>query len=398
MRTPSAVAAAAAAACAGVLLGTAGCGLVHPAPSSMWEIRVRAQRASALVLVVDPASAGNTAAAIATLTSTSRVGEHLIVIDDRTGAVLASSTAPTAPPMTISLRRPVLPEHPTPFQRARYLRARGAFRATVRAARSSLRRRQRRVLAAWVASAVGAIRHALARSMPGQPRSLTWAVRTGAADLWTLQHAGVDLGQREVVAILGADPSTAKTDKGLPAGQNGLIGLQGVTVVVPDFPADVRDQVAWQSELLQAGASRVVLLTPASIDQLPVAVGQGLDGSITDTLGHVLFKTGQFRLRSAALPAMRHLLRLLTVNYPRANVVITGYTDDLPATGGNLLLSRERAEAVQAWLVEHGVTAGRLEAIGLGDTDPVAPNSPVGQPLDRRVVVIIDPITASPSH
>jgi OOP family OmpA-OmpF porin len=68
-----------------------------------------------------------------------------------------------------------------------------------------------------------------------------------------------------------------------------------------------------------------------------------------------------------------------------------GYTDDLPVPGGNLRLSRLRAEAVMNWLIAQNVVPGRLQAFGYGDTDPVAPNLPDGQPLNRRVVVVIDP-------
>jgi flagellar motor protein MotB len=35
--------------------------------------------------------------------------------------------------------------------------------------------------------------------------------------------------------------------------------------------------------------------------------------------------------------------------------------------------------------------ADRLQTYGYGDADPVAPNTPAGQPLNRRVDVIIDP-------
>jgi outer membrane protein OmpA-like peptidoglycan-associated protein len=50
---------------------------------------------------------------------------------------------------------------------------------------------------------------------------------------------------------------------------------------------------------------------------------------------------------------------------------------------------------VRNWLVDHGVAAGRLQAFGYGDTDPVAPNTPNGQPLNRRVVVVIDPAVSA---
>jgi len=59
------------------------------------------------------------------------------------------------------------------------------------------------------------------------------------------------------------------------------------------------------------------------------------------------------------------------------------------------LLSQRRAQSVKNWLVAHDVPASRLQTVGYGDTDPVAANTATGQPLNRRVIVIIDPVTAS---
>ena len=41
------------------------------------------------------------------------------------------------------------------------------------------------------------------------------------------------------------------------------------------------------------------------------------------------------------------------------------------------------------------INGDRLQTFGYGDTDPVAPNSPAGQPLNRRVVVVIDPAVST---
>ena len=82
--------------------------------------------------------------------------------------------------------------------------------------------------------------------------------------------------------------------------------------------------------------------------------------------------------QAAALPHMRRLLYLLTARYPSATVTINGYTDSLPVPGGNLRLSRLRAQEVEDWLIAHGIAAGRLQAFGYGDTDPAAPNTSRG--------------------
>jgi OOP family OmpA-OmpF porin len=54
----------------------------------------------------------------------------------------------------------------------------------------------------------------------------------------------------------------------------------------------------------------------------------------------------------------------------------------------NLELSERRAASVVAYLVERGVDAGRLQAVGKGETDPAADNTTeAGRHQNRRVVI-----------
>lgn len=113
------------------------------------------------------------------------------------------------------------------------------------------------------------------------------------------------------------------------------------------------------------------------------------------TVAHTGFRPGSSALTGAANPTLWALLRLLMVTYPRGTATISGYTDASPAPGGNIRLSSQRAEAIANWLIAHGVAAHRLQTFGFGDADPVAPNLPGGQPLNRRVVIVIDPMSLS---
>lgn len=72
--------------------------------------------------------------------------------------------------------------------------------------------------------------------------------------------------------------------------------------------------------------------------------------------------------------------------HPRARFVVVGHTDSKGSEAFNQDLSERRAQAVMNWLVENGVDAGRLSAIGRGETAPVADNGTAeGRAKNRRV-------------
>jgi outer membrane protein OmpA-like peptidoglycan-associated protein len=67
-------------------------------------------------------------------------------------------------------------------------------------------------------------------------------------------------------------------------------------------------------------------------------------------------------------------------------ILLTGYTDNQGIVRDNMELSRERADAVKAYLVSKGVEPARIEAQGLGPSNPIASNAnPETRALNRRV-------------
>ncbi|AFE07993.1 OmpA domain-containing protein [Corallococcus coralloides DSM 2259] len=64
---------------------------------------------------------------------------------------------------------------------------------------------------------------------------------------------------------------------------------------------------------------------------------------------------------------------------------IEGHTDSMGNDTANLKLSQKRADAVMAQLLKRGIDPGRMEAVGFGETKPVAPNNTkAGRALNRR--------------
>jgi OOP family OmpA-OmpF porin len=75
---------------------------------------------------------------------------------------------------------------------------------------------------------------------------------------------------------------------------------------------------------------------------------------------------------------------------PDVRVTIAGYTDSIGSEDYNLKLSERRAQAVKQYLVSRGIAASRLNTVGRGEADPIAPNTkdgkdnPEGRAMNRR--------------
>ncbi|HEX8796776.1 MAG TPA: carboxypeptidase regulatory-like domain-containing protein [Polyangiaceae bacterium] len=71
-------------------------------------------------------------------------------------------------------------------------------------------------------------------------------------------------------------------------------------------------------------------------------------------------------------------------------VEVQGHTDNSGTPEHNKVLSEQRADAVRAWLVQHGVAADRLVSRGYGQEKPLVPNVTAGnRARNRRVQFII---------
>jgi outer membrane protein OmpA-like peptidoglycan-associated protein len=103
----------------------------------------------------------------------------------------------------------------------------------------------------------------------------------------------------------------------------------------------------------------------------------------------------QFALDSAViLPESFGLLTEIAdtvIRHPEIKrVEVQGHTDNSGTPDHNKVLSEQRAEAVRAWLVQHGVPSDRLVAKGYGQEKPLVPNvTPGNRAQNRRVQFII---------
>ncbi len=109
-----------------------------------------------------------------------------------------------------------------------------------------------------------------------------------------------------------------------------------------------------------------------------------LEVGVVIVLNNIFFDTGKATLRPESTFELERLQKLLT-DQSTLKLEMAGHTDNVGKPAANQDLSQRRAQAVVAFLTQHGIAADRLTAAGYGDTRPVAPNdTKANRQLNRR--------------
>jgi outer membrane protein OmpA-like peptidoglycan-associated protein len=113
------------------------------------------------------------------------------------------------------------------------------------------------------------------------------------------------------------------------------------------------------------------------------------DRGLVLTLGDVGFDAGKASLQPTAMAAIDRLAQLMSV-YPERSVRIEGHTDSFGDDAANQQLSERRAIAVRDALLARGIAATRVEAVGHGETRPIADNGTAdGRQKNRRIEIVM---------
>jgi outer membrane protein OmpA-like peptidoglycan-associated protein len=100
----------------------------------------------------------------------------------------------------------------------------------------------------------------------------------------------------------------------------------------------------------------------------------------------VEFQTGGSELLPASFMVLDGLAARLFV-YPGTEIEVQGHLDDRSETNANAL-SRARAESVVEYLMNRGIEASRMKAVGYGSSKPLGPNRTAqGRAANRRIQI-----------
>jgi outer membrane protein OmpA-like peptidoglycan-associated protein len=115
-------------------------------------------------------------------------------------------------------------------------------------------------------------------------------------------------------------------------------------------------------------------------------------GTVITIPGSVSFASGKATLLPSARNRLQQVAMALKQGDGSSKIIVEGHTDATGSPDNNQLLSQHRADAVRQSLIAEGVPADRIEAVGYGESRPVADNaSPAGRATNRRVEIVVQP-------
>jgi outer membrane protein OmpA-like peptidoglycan-associated protein len=117
---------------------------------------------------------------------------------------------------------------------------------------------------------------------------------------------------------------------------------------------------------------------------------RGIGGTAPPTLSFTLYF---FEKSTRIVPGSRATLAALLAEVARRQAVevqVTGHTDRVGTVQDNDRLSAERAETIRDVLIQHGLRANFVRAVGRGEREPlILTPDEQDEPRNRRVEVIV---------
>jgi OOP family OmpA-OmpF porin len=126
------------------------------------------------------------------------------------------------------------------------------------------------------------------------------------------------------------------------------------------------------------------LKAPAQVIREKVIITEADRKVVGEAIKNLEFELGKATLKERSYETLDRVAALLVEK--NFSLKLAGHTDNTGSMALNLALSKDRAEAVKAYLVSKGANASTIEATGYGPNQPIASNkTAAGRQQNRRV-------------
>ena len=130
--------------------------------------------------------------------------------------------------------------------------------------------------------------------------------------------------------------------------------------------------------------------TPGPITNKGCPIIEKKDQEVIDmAVKNLEFETGKDIIEERSKPSLNTLAEKLKQK-SEWNLLLSGHTDNVGDDDANMILSKNRSEAVKSYLISRGILESRIKVNYFGETKPIADNNiPEGRQKNRRVEFVI---------
>lgn len=129
-------------------------------------------------------------------------------------------------------------------------------------------------------------------------------------------------------------------------------------------------------------------------NEIPGAQVERVDDGIVVTFDEnsgVYFNTAKYNINEASQETLDKLIAVFR-EYPDTNILVVGHTDSVGSEASNMVLSKNRANAVTDYFLSEGLNPTRFTTNWFGETQPTYDNTTAeGRAKNRRVNIAILP-------
>ncbi|MFV9551740.1 OmpA family protein [Algibacter sp. PT7-4] len=116
-------------------------------------------------------------------------------------------------------------------------------------------------------------------------------------------------------------------------------------------------------------------------------VTEAVQKTLNEYAKTILFDTGKSTIKAQSAAVLADIIGILK-EYSTAKFTVEGHTDSVGSEKLNQRLSDSRANSVKEYLIENGIDAFRLSALGYGESKPIDTNKTrAGRANNRRVEI-----------